>query len=629
MFSKEKEANEEFLILHRINTETAAEQFAELLKTNKTYFLNGQWGSGKTDFLNTAKKYSKKKFTILDLWRIQDERTIVTIAFSKIMPVTYWVLKIIIVLSVLISILMTDIVNLGLSKYVGELGIQVAGGIALFVAVWSFFKIKSDALYIWILNKFPFKRRLLIIDDFDRIDSKRQEQTYVLFNLLDSRIPIIFVGNYEGLSKNDDKFLQKIIHRKIELPYVLHPKNIWIEYFKDLEIKLNETISEEFQKVIIGEQRNLREREQFNDYVNHEFFVRKKLNHVQPSQQLLVIYVYLFYPDHYNTLVADTSFNFAKQFEGNDDSITDWSTEEILHSLLYNMQRKDVEGYPYPFAKNKQEYLLYEQPSNSTISELEALILNDKTLNISLLSDVDTDFYSYLQSNYQDFPTSKKERILNATLNLVKQYKESSTIRFILTEKNNEIMPKKIYMGNGAWGIPDKRANKTNEEVRSEIYTSWHSLLTEHGFDFSQEIYLLEKYSELHFHALGILFSDIDITSKEYIESDRKDFLLNVYVSSQNIWAKFQDWPDILWNAAKSLSNEQYLSFFTAQGILEKKGFDFNSIPKDKNYRVLLSKRNFEHPDEIIDYGFVIEKITPKLKELEDCGYTFSKSAKD
>lgn len=46
----------EFIKLEHIDTSVAAKNFAELLYDNKTYFLNGSWGSGKTEFLEEVKK---------------------------------------------------------------------------------------------------------------------------------------------------------------------------------------------------------------------------------------------------------------------------------------------------------------------------------------------------------------------------------------------------------------------------------------------------------------------------------------------------------------------------------------------------------------------------------------------
>lgn len=40
-----------FIELDKIETSTAAQNFVNLLNENKTYFLNGTWGSGKSTFL--------------------------------------------------------------------------------------------------------------------------------------------------------------------------------------------------------------------------------------------------------------------------------------------------------------------------------------------------------------------------------------------------------------------------------------------------------------------------------------------------------------------------------------------------------------------------------------------------
>ena len=50
----------EFIKLEHIDTTVAAKNFSVLLNDNKTYFLNGSWGSGKTEFLNEVKKNSPR-----------------------------------------------------------------------------------------------------------------------------------------------------------------------------------------------------------------------------------------------------------------------------------------------------------------------------------------------------------------------------------------------------------------------------------------------------------------------------------------------------------------------------------------------------------------------------------------
>lgn len=50
----------EFIKLEHIDTTVATKNFSVLLNDNKTYFLNGSWGSGKTEFLNEVKKNSPR-----------------------------------------------------------------------------------------------------------------------------------------------------------------------------------------------------------------------------------------------------------------------------------------------------------------------------------------------------------------------------------------------------------------------------------------------------------------------------------------------------------------------------------------------------------------------------------------
>lgn len=626
-------SNNDFIELQNIDTDEAAKKICEYLAENKTYFLNGEWGTGKSEFLINVKRHSKKKFTVLDLWRTQDERSVITIAFCKLRPILYWTLKVITLLSVVTSILMTNIIDIGMSQYVGNSVIKIAGVVALTVSVWSFFKIKSDAFYVWILKIFPLKRSVLIVDDFDRIDAKVQEQIYILFNILESRMPIVFIGDYYQLARNNDKFLQKIISQKIELPYALHPNNIWNKYFDSLKEKLNFSIPEDFRNLIIEEQRNLRERKLFNDYVNNEFFIRNKLGRVQPYHQLLVIYTYLFYPNYYTNLASNRSFDFSKKYEkeNTDDYVDiDESSEEILQQLLYSMQRKESEGYPYPFLKNREGYLLYEVPSNLTVEELDEIIRNENKLKKALLEGRGTDFNAYIQSSYPNFSDEIKQSILDVTLILVKQYKFSDTIDFIMRDKNNELMPRKKYLGNYAWGIPEERAGKSDDKIHEEIFNRWHSVLEKYQFEFSQEIYVLLKYSELYYNALGKLFPNIELNSEEYAKAKRKDLLLNIYVSSKHLWGKFDDWTQLLWQYVNELDDTQYISFWIAHGILKSNGRLGNyQLPASKEYTILLNKRDLERTnddDDVIDFQPVIDNMEPRLKKLRGEKYNFVES---
>ncbi|MDA3769726.1 P-loop NTPase fold protein [Streptococcus thermophilus] len=298
----------EFIKLEHIDTTVAAKNFSELLNDNKTYFLNGSWGSGKSEFLKEVKRGSQNKLITIDFWRLSDTRSTIEIAFSKLHPLLYWTIRLVIILLVAVSILMTNVVDIGLSNYFGDsksLILKLGGGVVLIVAVWQVFKKKSDEFYCFLLSKLPKFSKVLIIDDFDRMSEKQQEESYKLFSLINGKLPIVFVGDITKVHKSDDNYLSKIIDRQVELPFDLHPSKIWNNYFSVLEDKFNIGLSNDFKKRINSDQKNLRDREHFNDYVNQEFFTRGKLDHVQVEQQLLVIYAYLFYPDLYMNLDND------------------------------------------------------------------------------------------------------------------------------------------------------------------------------------------------------------------------------------------------------------------------------------------------------------------------------------
>ena len=109
--------DDRFITLKHIDTSVAAKNVAKLLEENKTYFLNGNWGSGKTEFLVEVGKNTNKKLVTIDFWRLSDNRSTIEIIFSKLHPCIYIFLRICLVLCVAISILMTNVVDLGLSKF--------------------------------------------------------------------------------------------------------------------------------------------------------------------------------------------------------------------------------------------------------------------------------------------------------------------------------------------------------------------------------------------------------------------------------------------------------------------------------------------------------------------------------
>ena len=609
----------EFIELEHIDTSVAAKNFADLLNDNKTYFLNGSWGSGKSEFLKEVKRGSQNKLITIDFWRLSDTRSTIEIAFSKLHPLLYWTIRLGIILLVAVSILMTNVVDIGLSNYFGgskPLILKLGGVVALIVAVWQVFKKKSNEFYCFSLSKLPKFSKVLIIDDFDRMSEKQQEESYKLFSLINGKLPIVFVGDITKVHKSDDNYLSKIIDRQVELPFDLHPSKIWNNYFSVLEDKFNTVLSDDFKKRISSENRNLRDREHFNDYVNQEFFTRGKLGHVQVKQQLLVIYAYLFYPDLYMNLLKDEAIRVEESEESGFLDII-----RIGHTIkeqLSKIQSSDNSDYPLSFKKNKLEYLLYEQTSNRTKIELDLLFTSnsEKLISEIIESDQSSDFYQYLSSQFRTFSKIMKEQLLTIVIKESIKFKNSPSMNFIVQESLNEVIPS--Y----------ERDSPLTKDVITRIINMWESILRNENLDQSEIIYFLNKHDLLSFHELGLYYSDLRIDTETFSNLRRKDFFLLTYLSSKRLFKKFELWDNTIWEAIKLFDDREFLSFWIFQFIitneLDYEGFDI--IPEDKRYTIWTGRYLFESPHKHTDYKeSVISKIKPRLEKMEKEGFTFTK----
>lgn len=609
----------EFIKLEHIDTTVAAKNFSELLNDNKTYFLNGSWGSGKSEFLKEVKRGSQNKLITIDFWRLSDTRSTIEIAFSKLHPLLYWTIRLGIILLVAVSIMMTNVVDIGLSNYFGgskPLILKLGGVVALIVAVWQVFKKKSDEFYCFLLSKLPKFSKVLIIDDFDRMSEKQQEESYKLFSLINGKLPIVFVGDITKVHKNDDNYLSKIIDRQVELPFDLHPSKIWNNYFSVLEDKFNIVLSKDFKERISSDQKNLRDREHFNDYVNQEFFTRGRLDHVQVEQQLLVIYAYLFYPDLYMNLLKDEAIRVEESEESGFLDII-----RIGHTIkeqLSEIQSSDNSDYPLSFKKNKLEYLLYEQTSNRTKIELDLLFTSNSENLISEIieSDQSSDFYQYLSSQFRTFSKIMKEQLLIMVIKESIKFKNSPSMNFIVQESLNEVIPS--Y----------ERDSPLTEDVIIRIIKMWESILRNENLDQSEIIYFLNKHDLLSFHELGLYYSDLRIDTETFSNLRRKDFFLLTYLSSKRLFEKFELWDNTIWEAIKLFDDREFLSFWIFQFIitneLDYEGFDI--IPEDKRYTIWTGRYLFESPHKHTDYKeSVISKIKPRLEKMEKEGFTFTK----
>lgn len=608
----------EFIKLEHIDTSVAAKNFAELLNDNKTYFLNGSWGSGKTEFLKEVKRSSQNKLITIDFWRLSDTRSTIEIAFSKLHPLLYWTIRLCIILLVAVSILMTNVVDIGLSNYFGgsrPLILKLGGVVALIVAVWQVFKKKSDEFYCFLLSKLPKFSKVLIIDDFDRMSEKQQEESYKLFSLINGKLPIVFVGDITKVHKNDDNYLSKIIDRQVELPFDLHPSNIWDNYFRILEGKFNIVLSNDFKKMISSDNRNLRDRERFNDYVNQEFFRRGKLGHVQVEQQLLVIYAYLFYPDLYRNLIEGLPITVEESKKLDISGVI--GVERTVKEQLSEVQSSDNLDYPLSFKKNKLKYLLYEQTSNRTKIELDSLFASKtEELKLEIIESYQSsDFYQYLSSQFRTFSKIMKEQLLTMVIKESMKFINSPSMNFIVQESLNEVIPS--Y----------ERNSPLTEDVIIRIIKMWEPILRNEKLDQSEIIYFLNKHDLLSFYELGLYYSDLRIDTETFSNLRRKDFFLLTYLSSKGLFEKFKYWDNTIWEAIELFDDREFLSFWIFQSIITNElGYEgFDIISEDKRYTIWTGRYLFESPHKHTDYKeSVISKIKPRLEKMEKEGFVFT-----
>lgn len=548
-------AENNFIELDKIEISTAAQNFANLLNENKTYFLNGIWGSGKSTFLKQVdnlkpvKNNKKVKLVTIDFWRLNDSRSTLETVFAKLHPCVYWGLRSIVILCIALSILMTNVVDLGLSAYVPNCVVLIAGVIALIVAIYQFLKIKSDGIYSLLLTfNFPScRKKVLVVDDFDRMTEKQQEASYKVFSLLNGKLPIIFVGDIELLHKNDNNYLSKIIERRIELPYVLHPTRIWGDYFEQLEKRFKIKLSDNFINLVIKENRNLRDRERFNDYVNLELIGRNKKEYVIVEQQMVVIYLYIFYPEIYNVLLkmGKITDSFRKKY----DYIV----------KLFRILEEERSVYPYPFSSNAEAYLISETPSNKTLDDLNTLIEDPTLLYNELSSLASSDLITYITTSFNNSDFNYRKQLFATSFKLSEEGKNNWLIDFIIMNMA------KINIKYPVDGLElTEKLSKTKFIKQVKEFWEKNTVLT----DFSDILYYSFKHKVIVKEHIRGLVTDISPFNKMFSSFKRKEQIILFYIYINKMDEYFSKWDKDLLNVINNLNNQEFIDFLLGFGYI-------------------------------------------------------------
>ncbi|UZX32459.1 P-loop NTPase fold protein [Lactobacillus helsingborgensis] len=428
--------------IKEIDTSDWAKKFADLLVNNgnKTYFLQGKWGSGKTRYLQKTETLSKDtlKFIYLSLWHPKNEKSLAKQVFSKVNPIlnffkglftsalvgwmmfgSAWLTGIGIfnyvnfdawfLLVTVITVIVTTLFNLSKNKLINVDTILM--NLSLFKLRWPFYR----------------KSRVLIIDDFDRLDEVTQKELYKLFNAIheeglkypqkiikwydkkpkklfrpiiflckkivefseNRKARIVFVGDWKNIVKVKHNYLEKIIDQTVSLPIILKPEFFGEEIMLIISENLKEEIDDkEIFKLFELENLTLRQANHFLSYVKNEFFRQEKIGRVQVNQQLFIIYLFLFHRNMYEILINNwqkiqkkKSIETLKAFEiSSNDGQAQKEIKQYANIIFKEDEDSDNISFPEPFVSFPVNYFINDLTYTHSVRELNKVINNSKEI---------------------------------------------------------------------------------------------------------------------------------------------------------------------------------------------------------------------------------------------------------
>ena len=529
--------------IDHIDTSIATKQFSNMIvekdenKNYKTFFLNGIWGSGKTTFLKDTEKDSegnlKKnrwKVRYLKLWEIKNDRSVFELAFAVLFPKYNFFAWFFVIISIVISLLLTPTFNLGLSKIVHNLISSCIKSqelskfleyifipilksvftiVALTVSTFELLKLKSDSFYIFLFNRKLRKKKkkvVLVVDDFDRVSSERQKEAYKLFNVIHGKIPIIFVGDLDKITSDSDRslrFLNKIIDKRVELPVAINSKNVLKNYISSLKEQLrtvdkyyyhsfNDIYIDDFlDKDFLNSNLTLREINQFKSLLDSE--ISKKEGRVRLSQQIVIIYLYLFDYQNYNELRNNYDSNSKKvRMKGFYEK--DETKYKNINKVLF--EARGGRCVPLGFDQGPVSYFINDNIENLSVKEAEDKLMKmyEDIEIINSLGENTEEFLEYI--NQTDIELENLKTLLHSILLKITDQKFQD-IASIVVNKINMILSR-------------DRNNKNNDVF-------WIDVTKE--IDISKRCYFYVKY---RIFSDNIPFSTIREDLLGYINTSQK-----------------------------------------------------------------------------------------------------------
>ena len=398
----------------------------------------------------------------------------------------------------------------------------------------------------------------------------------------------------------------------------MHPSNIWEGYFRKLTKALDFRDDDGLETLFFN--KNLRDMQKFNDYVNQEFFVRGKKDRVRPEQQLAIIYLFLFEYDMYKMQISTDNRILRNKFQNDPYKL---GTVRIIEKILFD---NSYDWTPFIFRFNRGSYILFEATSNHLEQDLKALLDgNGSELKLAVLHSTRySDFYQYISHHLGDIDASRKQKLFEIAINLSINHSYSETIDMIIKEKNTEIVRDQV------------RRNKSEEDLIIYIIKEWKDFLSSYVTDPSEVLLILVKHDILSFTELGIVFNKLNElfkTNKNFTtlkEFKRPEILFIIYLSSIEKYNTFERWDDLIWTVINNFNDSQFIIFWKIQNVLSIHGFDDNISIFDyrlekRNY-ILRTGKFFAESSDKIDKSqqSIISKIKPRLEKMKKEGFVFT-----
>lgn len=589
--------------IKKIDTSENAKKFAEILENNgnKTYFLQGVWGSGKSEYLKEVEKQAsgKLKFIYLNLWKPKNNDSLAKKLFSTTCPLLSRIINFVtfayIALTVIASICLSTISiipngHLFLGSPYKDMPLYITLIAIILVSLLGFLKdktINADKLLMYFslcsLRGGLKLTKVLVVDDFDRIDSDNQKELYKIFNAIQERnnrknswfirsiryfiykiksitaasekkvemkhgkARVIFVGDLNNVVASKDDYLQKIIDQVISLPLKLQPQIFFSEISEIIQNNLNrETDLSTIENLFVDEHRTLRDGNQFLTYVKNEFFIQGKKGKVKIKQQLDIIYLYLFHREIYLALINNFHLNENYNFS----EIGSVFNENV--ELIENDLKSDKKTYPPSFKQNPGAYFINELTDINSISDLDNII-NDQSKIKKLLYIFDNEFldkrdeldYQELSQYVKYMPKVKlkyrSEKLYNAAIyvfNLDPYHKPNDLLKYLIQinlqilEFNSDLKVQKFFVG--LLIEFNKHKNENNKikikeyiiDINNVIINSFSDFFTKYckSISFGEQLFICRTLSTI-FNREGVSDSVYNRYLSTRLFSEKKIFL--------------------------------------------------------------------------------------------------------